>query len=135
MNFTDALLNLATQTVIFAIALTSLAFRMKGNYKVHVVTMAVAVISGIVVASLGAAFIFTPSSMQNYTNPTLNLVTFVSHVFFGIASFVSGIILVALLLMDKAIAARTNLIAKATIALWVITYIVGISFLVILHFI
>ena len=132
---TDAIINLSSQTIILAIVLVSFAFRMKNNYKAHVATMAVAVVFALVVASIGIAGFSDSNYMQTLTNPTLNMVSFVSHAILGIASFASGIILLALLLIDKAIAARSDLIAKVTPILWVVTYIVGILFLVILRII
>jgi uncharacterized membrane protein YozB (DUF420 family) len=133
LNFTDATINLATQTTILAIVLASLAFRMKGNYKVHLITMAIGVVFGIVVASLGFTFAFDSASMQTFTNSTLNLAVFVSHGFLAIASFAFGIVVVALLLMDKSIAARSNLMAKIVAVLWILAYVIGVTFYLILH--
>ncbi len=110
-----------------------MAFRMKGNYKVHVITMAVALAFGLAVSSIGIVNFFDSSYMQNLTNPTLNLAAFASHAFLGIASFASGIALVALLLMDKAVAARSNLAAKVVAILWIVAYVVGVSVFVILR--
>ena len=133
MNITDATINLATQTTILAIVLVSMTFRMRGNYKVHLITMAVGVVFGMVLASLGAIFAFDSASVQTFMNPTLNLAVFISHGFIAIASFASGIIVVALLLTQKAIAARSNLMAKIVTILWILAYAVGLSFYLILH--
>ena len=133
MNINEALINLAVQTIILVIVLVSMRFRMKNKYNVHVITIAVAVILSIVIASFGSLNFLDSSYVQTITNPTTNLAAWVSHEFFGIASQVAGIILLALLLMDKAIAHRSDLIAKVTTVLWVIAYIAGIAFFAILH--
>ena len=133
MNINEALINLAAQTIILVIILVSMRFRMKSKYKVHVITIAVAVILSLVIASFGSLNFLNSSYLQTITNPTTTLVAWVSHEFFGIASQVSGIILLALLLMDKAIAHRSDLIAKVTTVLWVVAYIAGTAFFAVLH--
>ncbi len=133
MNINDAAINLAVQTIILVIVLVSMRFRMKNKYNVHVITIAVAVILSLVIASFGSLNFLDSNYIQTVTNPTTNLVAWVSHEFFGIASQASGIILLALLLMDKAIAHRSDLIAKVTTVLWVVAYIAGITFFAILH--
>lgn len=135
MNLFEAEINLAVQTINLAIVFASLGFRMKGNYKAHVATMAVAVVLGLVITSVGTLGFSDSSYTQTLTNPTMNLTTFASHALFGIISFVSGITLLALLLIDKSIAPRSSLMAKATPILWLVAYVVGIVFLVILRLI
>jgi hypothetical protein len=133
LNITEALINLAVQTIILVIVLVSMRFRMKDKYNAHVITIAVAVILSLVIASFGSLNFLDSDYIQTITNPITNLVVWVSHEFFGIASQVSGIILLALLLMDKAIAHRSDMVAKVTAVLWVVAYIAGIAFFVILH--
>jgi len=126
-------MNFLIQTTITAIALVSFAFRMKGNYLVHLITMAVAVISGWVVFGIASTLLSDGNYVQTLTNPTLNLATFASHAFLGLASFVSGTVLFAFLLRDRAIPGRSNLIAKTVTILWILAYAVGALFFVILH--
>jgi cytochrome b subunit of formate dehydrogenase len=127
-------INLVIQTTITAIVLLSMAFRMKGNYLAHLITMIVAVVSGLVIFSLGFSLTLSDSSRrQTLWNPALNLATYISHGFLGLSSFASGIVLVAFLLRDRAIHERSNLIAKIVPILWVLAYAVGVLFFVILH--
>ncbi len=133
MNINEALINLAVQTIILVIVLVSMRYRMKNKYNVHVITIAVAVILSIVIASFGSLNFLDSNYVKTITNPTTNLFAWVTHEFFGLASQVSGIILLALLLMDKAIAHRSDLIAKATTILWVLAYVAGIAFFAVLH--
>jgi len=129
-----SIVNLSVQTIVLALILVSTAFRMKGNYKVHAGTMTFAVVFGIIFGTAGATMSFSDSSyVKNLMNPSLNLATFISHMALGIVTFASGITLVALLLTDKAIPGRSNLIAKITPILWTIVYAVGILLLVVLH--
>ena len=127
-------INLVVQTTITAIVLVSMAFRMKGNYLAHLITMIVAVVSGLVVFSLGFSLTLSDSSRrQTLMIPALNLATYISHAFLGLSSFAHGIVLVAFLFRDKAIHERSNLIAKIVPILWVLAYAVGILFFFILH--
>ena len=126
-------INFMVQTSILAIVLVSMAFRMKGNYLVHLITMTVAVVSGLVIFGLASSLFSDSTYIQTLTNPTMNLASVVSHAFFGFASFVSGIVLVAFLLRDRAISGRSDLIAKITPILWVLAYVVGVLLFVILH--
>jgi uncharacterized membrane protein YozB (DUF420 family) len=127
-------LNFIIQTTILAVVLVSMAFRMKRNYRVHVITMAAAVVSGLVVFIYASTSLLSDSSyVPTLMNPTMNLATFVSHAFFGLASFASGAVLVAFLLRDKAIPGRSDLTAKIVAILWVLAFVVGALFFVILH--
>jgi uncharacterized membrane protein YozB (DUF420 family) len=129
-------INFVIQTTITAIVLVSIAFRMKGNYLGHVITMAAAVVSGLVIFGLAASITIPDSSyQQTLMNPALNLATYISHAFLGLSSFASGIVLVAFLLRDRAIHERSNLIAKIVPILWVLAYVVGVLFFVILRFV
>ncbi len=126
-------INFLLQTTVTVLVLVSLAFRMKNNYLVHVATMTTAVILGWAIFGIASQLLADPNYMQSLTNPTLNLATLVSHAFLGLASFVSGTILVALLILDRAIPGRTKLLAKIVPTLWVLTLVVGALFYVILH--
>jgi uncharacterized membrane protein YozB (DUF420 family) len=111
-----------------------MAFRMKGNFKVHAGTMTFAVVFGLIFGTAGATMSFLDSSyVKTLMSPSTNLVTSISHMTLGIATFASGVILVALLLSDKAIPGRSNLMAKITTILWAIAYVVGVLFFTVLH--
>jgi hypothetical protein len=110
----------------------SMAFRMKGKYLAHLITMIAAVVSGWTVFGLASSLFADSVYIQTLTNPTLNLATLVSHAFLGLSSFISGMILIALLLWNRALSGRSNLVEPLTI-LWVLAYAVGAMFYVILH--
>jgi hypothetical protein len=131
MNMFD--INFLIQTTLTAVVLLSMAFRIRGNYLVHVVTMTAVVILGFVVLGVASPLFSDSSYVETLMNPTMNLATFVSHAFFGLASLGSGTILVGFLLRDRAIPARSNLIAKTVSILWVLAYAIGVLFFVILH--
>jgi len=128
------LVNLSIQAIILAIILVSTAFRMKGNFKMHAGVMTFGVAFGLVFGSIGAAMTFSENGYLNsIMGPTLSLATFVSHISIGLMTFASGVILVALLLMDKAIPGRSNLVSKIVPALWAISFTVGFLFYLVLH--
>ncbi len=127
-------INLVNQTVVLAVVLVSMAFRVKGNYLVHGITMAVVVAWGLVVTAFGSQNFFKSSYMQNLTSPTLNLAVFGLHIFFGIASLASAIWLVALWRPHSTtFPAKSKRIAQVTTILWVSAYVVGILFFVVLN--
>jgi hypothetical protein len=126
-------INFILQTIILAIVLLSMVFRMKGKYLFHLITMVVAVISGLVVFVLASSLFSDSSYMETLMNPTLNMFSFISHAFLGFASFASGIILVVILFRDGVIPGHSSIIAKVTAILWILAYIVGALFFVILH--
>jgi hypothetical protein len=131
MNAFD--MNFLIQTTITAVVLVSMAFRMKGKYLAHLITMIAAVVSGWTVFGLASSLFADSVYIQTLTNPTLNLATLVSHAFLGLSSFISGMILIALLLWNRALSGRSNLVAKIVTILWVLAYAVGAMFYVILH--
>ena len=126
-------INLVLQTTILAVVLVSMAFRIKGKFVGHLITMATAVVLGLTVAGIASPLFLDKSYTQTLMNPTLNLASFVTHAFFGIASFASGFALIAFLLRDRAVPGSSNLIAKIVTFLWILAYIVGLSLLLILH--
>jgi len=97
--------------------------------------MAVAVVSGLLIFLRPSPLFRDSNYMQTLMNPTMNLAAFVSHEFFGIAAFVSEVVLVAFLLRDKAILGRSDLIAKIMTILFVLAYVLGALLFVILHII
>jgi hypothetical protein len=120
-------INLVNQTVVFAVVLVSMAFRMKGNYLVHGITMAVVVAWGVVIAALGSLNFFNSSYTATLTSPALNLAVFSAHAFFGIATFASAIWLVALWRPHSTtFPTKSKRIAQITTILWVSAYVVGI---------
>jgi hypothetical protein len=131
MNAFD--MNFLIQTTITAVVLVSMAFRMKGKYLGHLITMIAAVVSGWTVFGLASSLFADSAYIQTLTNPTLNLATLVSHAFLGLSSFISGMILIALLLWNRALPGRSNRVAKIVTILWVLAYAVGAMFYVILH--
>jgi hypothetical protein len=131
MNAFD--MNFLIQTTITAVVLVSMAFRMKGKYLAHLITMIAAVVSGWTVFGLASSLFADSAYIQTLTNPTLNLATLVSHAFLGLSSFISGMILIALLLWNRALPGRSNRVAKIVTILWVLAYAVGAMFYVILH--
>ena len=97
--------------------------------------MVLAVISGLVVFVLASSLFSDSSYIETLMNPTLNMASFILHAFLGFASFASGIILVVILFRDRAIPGHSNTIAKIVTILWILAYIVGAFFFVILHII
>ena len=130
----SALVNLSVQAIILAIILVSIAYRMKNNFKMHAGVMTFGVVFGLIFGIIGATMTFSESGyLDSILSPTSALATFVTHLSIGVATFASGVILVALLLTDKAIPGRSNLMAKIVPALWAVSFIVGVSFYLVLH--
>ncbi len=129
-----ALVNLSVQSIILAVVLVSMWFRMKSNYKVHAGTMTFAVVFGVIFGTIGATMSFSDSSyVKTIVSSTSKLATFVTHMSVGIVTFGTGIALVAFLLTDKVIPGRSNLMAKIVPILWVVSYAIGVVFFVVLH--
>ena len=131
MSFPE--INFALQTVFLVVVLVSMAFRMKGNYLVHGVTMIVAVAAELIgfFATLGLT---AGSSTQYLISPSLHLGVFGTHAFFGLSTFISGIWLVALWRpQSTTFPAKSKRIAQATTILWVSSYVVGLILFVVLN--
>jgi hypothetical protein len=123
--------NFAIQTVILAIFLVSMTFRVKGKYLVHGIIMAVLVAIGWVVVLISLPNFLDSSIMQTYTSPSSTLVVFGIHMFFGLATLISATWLVALWRPHSTeFPAKSKRIAKTTTILWVSAYVVGILFFV-----
>jgi len=126
--------NLALQTTILAVVLVSFAFRMKGNFKVHLVTIMSPSVLGVILATSAFGLsIGDTAYMNSLTSPTAHLATFASHALLGSVAIAFGLVTSALLLTDRAITTRSNLVAKITTTMWVINFAVGIWFFVLLH--
>ena len=129
-----SIVNLAVQTIILATIWVSTAYRMKGNYKMHMGTMTFAVVLGLVFGTIGATYSFSDNSyFKTLMSQSTNFASFLAHLSVGVVTFASGVVLVAFLLADKAIPGRSNLVAKVVPALWTITYVVGVLLLLVLH--
>lgn len=118
---------LAVQTVYLVALLVSMAFRMKGNYFIHGIILIVTVaikLTGIFLVSI----LFADSSaMQALTSPFSTMVVFGAHSFFGIATLVSAIWVVALWRPRSTdFADRSKRIWYSTLILWVLAYVVGL---------
>ena len=126
--------NLPLQTIILAVILASFAFRMKGNFKAHVITIAVPSAFGVILAPTAAVLSLGNSAyVHTLTSPIMHLATFVSHITLGSVTIAFGLALSVRLVMDRAITARSNILARITPILFVVTYLVGIWFFVVLH--
>ena len=129
-----SVVNLPLQTIILAVVLASFAFRMKGNFKVHVITIAVPSAIGVILAPSAAVLSLGDSAyVHTLTSPIMHLATFVSHITLGSVTIAFGLALSERLIMDRAITTRSNLLARITPILFVVTYLVGIWFFVVLH--
>jgi hypothetical protein len=126
-------INFLLQTTTTIIVLVSMAFRMKNNYLAHIITMTTAVVLGWIIFGITSTLLTDSSYTQTLTYPTLNLATLVSHASLGLASFISGTLLVATLALDRAIPGRSNLLSKIVPILWVLALVFGALFYVILH--
>ena len=119
-------INFLIQTTIFAVFLLSMAFRLKGNYLAHGITLIVAVASGLGVALFASPLFFDSSYTQTLTSPSLNLAVFGTHAFFGISTFISALWLAALWRPHSTdFPAKSKRIAQITTILWVTVYAVG----------
>ena len=118
---------LALQTVFLLPLLVSIAFRMKGNYFIHGITMIVAVVIELIGILSVSIFFADSSAMQALTSPFSTMVVFGVHSFFGIATLVSAIWVVALWRPRSTdFADRSKRIWQSTLILWVLAYVVGL---------
>ena len=119
-------MNFMIQTAIFAVVLLSMAFRLKGNYLLHGITMVAAVASGLVIFALASTLLSDSNYTQTLMNPTLHMAVFGLHGFFGITTFISRVWLVALWRPKSTeFPARSNRIAKIATILWTSSYAIG----------
>ena len=76
----DPLMLLVFQTVFLVLLFVNMAFRMKGNYPVHEITMIVAVaVELVAIVGFSAGAIITWESMEPLMNPFSTLPVFLSH--------------------------------------------------------
>jgi uncharacterized membrane protein YozB (DUF420 family) len=117
--------SLIVQSVIIVLFLVSMAFRMKGKYRVHVVTLLVAIISMVS---------FFDSYLPTVLSPPLHLVNWLAHEFLGIATLVLGVWTVSFWRLGSTeFEAKSKRIWRLTWVFWVLTYVVGLLLFVTLN--
>ena len=119
---------LAFQTVFLVLLFVSMAFRMKGNYLAHVVTIIVAVaIELFAIIGRSVSSILSGESMEQLMSPFSTMVVFGLHGFFGIVTLIFGVWLVALWRPRSTdFAVKSKRIWQITAILWVLAYVVGV---------
>jgi uncharacterized membrane protein YozB (DUF420 family) len=128
--------SLIIQSVIFVLFLVSMAFRMKGKYLVHVVTLLVAIIS---MLSFFAWWIYEiapafDSYLPTVLSPPLHLVNWLAHEFLGISTLVLGVWTVSFWRLGSTeFEAKSKRIWRLTWIFWVLTYVVGLLLFVVLN--
>jgi uncharacterized membrane protein YozB (DUF420 family) len=128
--------SLIIQSVIFVLFLVSMAFRMKGKYLIHVVTLSVAIIS---MLSFFAWWVYEiaptfDSYLPTVLSPPLNLVNWLTHEFLGISTLVLGIWIVSLWRLGSTkFEVKSKRIWRLTTILWVLAYVVGLLLFVTLN--
>ena len=129
----DYMGTLLINAVGLAIVLLSMAFRMKGKYLVHEITM-IAMIGFTIFGAVANTVTATSSSLNALVNPLLHLVVVAPHMILAIATLVFGVWLVALWRPHSTtFAAKSKRQAQLTTILWVVTFLVGVLVFVVLH--
>ena len=128
--------SLIIQSVIFVLFLVSMAFRMKGKYLVHVVTLLVAVIS---MLSFFAWWIYEiapsfDSYLPTVLSPPLHSVNWLAHEFLGISTLVLGVWTVSFWRLGSTqFEAKSKRIWRLTWISWVLAYVVGLLLFAVLN--
>ena len=128
--------SLIIQSVIFVLFLVSIAFRMKGKYLVHVVTLLVAVIS---MLSFFAWWIYEiapsfDSYLPTVLSPPLHLVNWLAHEFLGISTLVLGVLTVSFWRLGSTqFEVKSKRIWRLTWISWVLAYVVGLLLFAVLN--
>jgi uncharacterized membrane protein YozB (DUF420 family) len=128
--------SLIIQSVIFVLFLVSMAFRMKGKYLVHVVTLLVAVIG---MLSFFAWWIYEiapsfDSYLPTVLSPPLHLVNWLAHEFLGISTLVLGVWTVSFWRLGSTqFEVKSKRIWRLTWIFWVLAYVVGLLLFVVLN--
>ena len=128
--------SLIIQSVIFVLFLVSIAFRMKGKYLVHVVTLLVAVIS---MLSFFAWWIYEiapsfDSYLPTVLSPPLHLVNWLAHEFLGISTLVLGVWTVSFWRLGSTqFEVKSKRIWRLTWIFWILAYVVGLLLFVVLN--
>ena len=124
------------QSLILVLFLVSVAFRMKGKYLEHVVTLSVAIIS---MLSFFAWWVFEifptfDSYLPTVLNSPLHLVNWLAHELLGISTLVLGIWIVSMWRLGyNKFRIKSKRIWPLTSILWVLAYVVGLLFFVTLN--
>ncbi len=119
---------LGLQTAFLIPLLVSIAFRARGNYFAHGISMIITVVVELV-GILSVSFLFADvRAMEPLLSPFSTMVVFGTHSFFGVATLVSAIWLV-LLWRPKStdFAARSKSIWQATLILWTLAFVIGLT--------
>jgi uncharacterized membrane protein YozB (DUF420 family) len=128
--------SLIIQSVIFVLFLVSMAFRMKGKYLIHVVTLLVAVIG---MLSFFAWWIYEiapsfDSYLPTVLSPPLHLVNWLTHEFLGISTLVLGVLTVSFWRLGSTqFEVKSNRIWRLTWIFWILAYVVGLLLFVVLN--
>ena len=129
----DPLTTLATNTVGLAVVLGSMAFRMKGKYLVHEISMIV-MVAFTIFGAITSTISMDSSSMQVLFSPFSHLAVVSIHMFVSVATLIAGVWLVALWRPHSTeFAAKSKRPAQLTTILWVSTYVLGVLVFVTLH--
>lgn len=128
MSFDSGRNQSRNSTSIFVLFLASMAFRMKGKYLVHVVTLLVGVIS---MLSFFAWWLYEiapafGSYLPTVLIPPLHLVNWLAHEFLGISTLVLGAWTVSVWRSGSSeFGVRSKRIWRLTMIFWVLAYLVG----------
>ena len=128
--------SLIIQSVIFVLFLVSIAFRMKGKYLVHVVTLLVAIIS---MLSFFAWWIYEiapsfDSYLPTVLSPPLHLVNWLAHEFLGISTLVLGVWTVNFWRLGSTqFEVKSKRIWRLTWIFWILAYVVGLLLFVVFN--
>jgi len=133
---TLAEISLIIQSVILVLFLVSIAFRMKGKYRAHVVALLVAIIS--MLAFFGWWVYEIAPTFDGYfptvLSPPLNLFNWLAHEFLGISTLVLGVWVVSLWRLGSIeFEVKSKKIWRLTTILWVLAYAVGLLLFVMLN--
>jgi uncharacterized membrane protein YozB (DUF420 family) len=128
--------SLIIQSVIFVLFLASMAFRMKGKYLVHVVTLSMAIVG---MLSFFAWWIYEivptfDSYLPTVLSPPSHLVNWLAHEFLGISTLVLGIWTVSFWRLGSTefeVKSKRNW--RLTTIFWILAYVVGILLFVTLN--
>ena len=119
---------LAFQSVMLILLFVSMAFRMKSNYLAHgVIIIGTVAIKLIAIIGRSASSILSGESMEPLMSPFSTMAVFGAHSFFGIATLVSAIWLIALWRPRSTdFAVKSKRIWQSTVILWVLAFAVGL---------
>ena len=128
--------SLIIQSAIFILFLASMAFRIKGKYLFHLVTLLAAIIS---MLSFFAWWIYEivptfDSYLPTVLSPPLHLVNWFAHEFLGISTLVLGIWVVSLWRFgSNEFEVKSKRIWRLTMIFWVLAYIIGLLLFITLN--